>query len=224
MNISIISLFPEYFEGPLNTSILKRAQQKGLIHIEHVDLRQFGEGKHKRVDDRPYGGGPGMVLMAEPLCKAVRSVKGEDTHTIYLTPQGKPLHAKKCQELAQYRHLVLLCGHYEGVDERAIELEADEEISIGDVVLTNGELAALVLIDAMVRFIPGVLGHPEAAEKDSFQGGLLDYPHYTRPELFEGVRVPEVLLGGNHQLIDVWREQKAREKTERIRPELILEG
>lgn len=222
MDIEILSLFPDYFEGPFDTSILKRARQKELLTIRHVQLRDFALDKHQRVDDRPFGGGPGMVLKPEPTRKAIQSVRREDSHVVFLSPQGRLLDAAKCQELAKKPHLILLCGHYEGVDERVIEEDIDEEISIGDYVLTNGALAAIVLIDAMARFIPGVLGHEEAAEEDSFQKGLLDCPHYTRPECFEGSRVPQVLLEGDHQAIALWRKESALQKTRKARPDLYL--
>lgn len=221
MKISLISLFPGYFKGPFDESMVKRARESGIVEIEHIDLRDFGEGRLKKVDDRAYGGGPGMVLMPEPVAKAIRSVKKESSYAVYLTPQGKPLTAAKCRELAEKPHLVLLCGHYEGVDERVLDKEIDEEISIGDFVLTNGCLAAIVVVDAVIRFIPGVIGNSEAAFNDSFENGLFDCPHYTRPEVFEGVKVPEVLLSGHHKKISDWRERQAREKTERVRPDLL---
>lgn len=221
MRVDILSLFPDYFRGPFDVSILKRAQEKGLLDLNLIDIRSFAKGKHAKVDDRPYGGGPGMVLMPEPVCEAIRSVKKDKSHVIYLSPQGEKLTAAKCQELSQKEHLVLLCGHYEGVDERALK-EVDEEISIGDYVLTNGCLAAIVLVDAMARFIPGVLGHEEAAGQDSFQDGIFDAPHYTRPEVFEGMAVPEVLKTGNHAEIAKWRRKKALAKTKRVRPDLII--
>jgi tRNA (guanine37-N1)-methyltransferase len=221
MRVDILSLFPDYFRGPFDVSILKRAQEKGLLDLNLIDIRSFAKGKHAKVDDRPYGGGPGMVLMPEPVCEAIRSVKKDKSHVVYLSPQGEKLTAAKCQELSQKEHLVLLCGHYEGVDERALK-EVDEEISIGDYVLTNGCLAAIVLVDAMARFIPGVLGHEEAAGQDSFQDGIFDAPHYTRPEVFEGMAVPEVLKTGNHAEIAKWRRKKALAKTKRVRPDLII--
>jgi tRNA (guanine37-N1)-methyltransferase len=220
MLIHILSLFPEYFQGPFTVSILKRAIEKGLIQIEHVDIREFGEGKHKKVDDRPFGGGPGMVMMPGPLCNAIRSVKKEKSHVVHLSPQGKLLTAATCERLISHSHLVLVCGHYEGIDERILK-EVDEEISIGDYVLTNGCLPAIVLIDAMARFIPGVLGNEEAASQDSFQEGIFDAPHYTRPEVFEGMPVPEVLRQGNHEKIKQWRLKEALKKTQRVRPDLV---
>lgn len=221
MRIDILSLFPAYFQGPFSESMIKKACEEGLLDIHLTDIRDFSEGKHKQVDDRPYGGGPGMVLMPDPVIKAIRSVKSHKAKTVYLTPQGVPLTAKKCEALAQQEHLIILCGHYEGIDERAIELEVDEEISIGDYVLTNGCAAAVVLTDAVSRFVPGVLGHEEAAMTDSFHMEGFDYPSYTRPQTFEGKEVPAVLLSGNHQEIDRWRKEQARQKTLRVRPDLI---
>ncbi|NGX38038.1 MAG: tRNA (guanine-N(1)-)-methyltransferase [Chlamydiae bacterium] len=215
MKIDILSLFPGYFESPFGVSMLKRAIERGLIEVDFIDVRQFARGKHRQVDDRPYGGGPGMVMMAEPCIRAIRSVKTPSSHVIYLTPQGETLKAQKCEALAEHEHLILLCGHYEGVDQRVIDSEVDEEISIGDYVLTNGCIAANVLVDAVVRFIPGVLGHGRAAQEDSFQDeGRLEGAHYTRPEEFEGRRVPEVLLSGNHKEIDKWRLEQGIKKTE----------
>lgn len=222
MKFDILSLFPEYFEGPFNVSILKRAREQGLIEIDLVDIREYAEDKHRSVDDRPYGGGPGMVMMPGPCARAIRSRKKSGAHVIYLTPQGTPLTAKKCERLSKEKHIILLCGHYEGVDQRVIEKEVDEEISIGDYVLTNGCMPAIVLVDAISRFIPGVLGHEEAAKSDTFQTGIFEAPQYTRPELFEGIQVPGILLGGNHKEIEAWRKSKAIEKTRQVRPELMI--
>ncbi len=221
MQIEILSLFPEYFRGPFDVSMLKRAREFGYLEIRHTDIRDFAENKHGRVDDRPFGGGPGMVLCPGPTARAIRSVRKPKSHVIYLSPQGTPLNAKKCQQLAEKEHLILLCGHYEGVDERVLEKEIDEEISIGDYVLTNGCAAAIVLIDAVARFIPGVIGHPDAASEDSFQGGVFDHPHYTRPVEFEGMKVPEVLMHGDHAKIFKWRKEQANKKTCRVRPDLL---
>lgn len=221
MLIDILSLFPGYFIGPFDESMIKRALEKGIISIRHTDIRDFADNRHLRVDDRPYGGGPGMVMMPQPTVAAIRHVKGATGHVIYLSPQGKKIDAAKCRELAGKPHLVLLCGHYEGVDERILEAEVDEELSIGDYVLTNGCLAAIVVVDSVIRFVPGVLGHPLAAKEDSFEKGLLDCPHYTRPEVFEGRAVPEVLLSGNHQLIAKWRQEQAEKKTKEVRPDLL---
>jgi tRNA (guanine37-N1)-methyltransferase len=221
MRFDILSLFPEYFRGPLDESLIKRAVENKILEIHQVDIRNFAENRHRRVDDRPYGGGPGMVLMPEPVVKAVRSVKTPKSKVIYMSPQGNQLTAKKCRELAKEEHLIVLCGHYEGIDERAILSEVDEEISIGDYVLTNGCAAAIILIDAVSRFVPGVIGHPAAADEDSFENGMLDCPHYTRPPVFENQAVPEVLMNGDHKKIADWRHQAATEKTARVRPELI---
>lgn len=220
MIIDILSLFPAYFKGPFDESIIKLAQKKGLIDIRLIDIRDFADNIHRRVDDRPYGGGPGMVMMPQPATAALRAVKQPGARTIYLSPQGDKLDASKCRQLAQEKHLILLCGHYEGVDQRVLDQEVDEEVSIGDFVLTNGCLAAIVLIDGVIRFIPGVLGHAEAANEDSFENGLLDYPHYTRPEVFEGMSVPSVLLSGNHKEIAGWRCEQAQKKTREKRPDL----
>jgi len=221
--IDILSLFPSYFRGPFDESIIKRALEKKLVDLHLIDVRDFAENKHHKVDDRPYGGGPGMVMMPDPLAKAIRSVISKQSKVIYMSPQGKPLTAAKCQELASSGNdLVVLCGHYEGIDERIVELFVDEEISIGDYVLTNGCLAAIVLVDAVVRFIPGVLGHELAAVEDSFgKDGILDCPHYTRPEDFEGHLVPKVLMSGNHKEIATWRRAEALKKTEQRRPDLL---
>jgi tRNA (guanine37-N1)-methyltransferase len=221
MHFDILTLFPDYFRGPFDVSMLKRARERGVIAIEVTNIRDFAEGKQKKVDDRPFGGGPGMVLMPRPLATAIRSRRKERSRVIYLSPQGKPLTAALCESLAKEEHLILVCGHYEGIDERVIEKEIDEEISIGDYVLTNGCIAAVVLIDAISRFVPGVLGHEEAALKDSFQDGIFDAPHYTAPVDFEGMEVPLVLREGHHAKIEAWRRQKALEKTLKQRPELL---
>jgi tRNA (guanine37-N1)-methyltransferase len=221
MRMDILSLFPDYFKGPFDESMIQRARKAGILDIRLVDIRDFTEDRHRRVDDRPYGGGPGMVMMPEPVTRAIRSVKEPGAKVVYLSPQGTPLTAAKCRELANESHLIFLCGHYEGIDERVIDIEVDEEISIGDYVLTSGCAAAIVCVDAISRFVPGVIGHEDAADEDSFEDGLLDCPHYTRPEVFESHAVPEVLLSGNHQKIAMWRREKALEKTHRIRPDMI---
>lgn len=220
MRIDVLSLFPEYFRGPLDESIIMRARTKGLIDIKLVNIRDFSTDRYKKVDDRPFGGGPGMVMLMEPIEKAICEYKDNAAKVIYLSPQGAPLTAKKSKELAKEKHLILLCGHYEGVDERVIETYVDEEISIGDYVLTNGCLAACVLIDSVSRFIPGVIGDEEASIQDSFEKGLLDWPAYTRPEEYKGKKVPEVLLSGNHQEIEAWRMKKALQKTKKNRFDL----
>lgn len=221
MRVDILSLFPEYFKGPFDESMIRRAREEGILDIHLVDMRDFSDDKHRRVDDRPYGGGPGMVLMPGPVARAIRSVRKQSSKVIYLSPQGKPLTASKCRELAKEPHLIFLCGHYEGIDQRVIDQEVDEEISIGDYVLTNGCAAAIVCVDAIARFISGVLGHDDAADEDSFENGMLDCPHYTRPENFENRRVPEVLLSGHHQNIEKWRKERALEITRRKRPDLL---
>ncbi len=220
LEIDVLSLFSEYFTSPLECSILKRAQAADRVHIRCTDIRKYSTERFRRVDDRPYGGGPGMVMMADPLVKAIRAHKSESSKTLYMSPQGKVLTAQKARALAQETHLILVCGHYEGIDERVIESDIDEEISIGDFVVTNGCLAALVLIDTIIRFIPGVLGDEEAANFDSFESGLLDWPHYTRPDVYENRRVPEVLLSGNHKEIAKWRNAQAELKTKNARPDL----
>lgn len=220
MIIDILSLFPSYFKGPFDESIIKLAREKGILDVRLLNIRDFTTDRHRRVDDRPFGGGPGMVMMTQPVAAAIRHVKTSQSRVIYLSPQGALLNAAKCRQLAQEPHLILLCGHYEGIDQRVLDAEVDEEISIGDYVLTNGCLASIVLLDAVVRFIPGVLGHDSAAEEDSFENGLLDCPHYTRPVDFEGHLVPEVLLSGHHQEIAKWRHERAIEKTQKTRPDL----
>ena len=224
MRIHILSLFPEYFKGPFDVSIIKRAKEKGILEIELVDIRDFATGKHKKVDDRPYGGGPGMVLMPEPLCKAIRSLRTPESRVIHLSPQGALLSSKVSQRLSTYSHLILVCGHYEGIDERILEKEVDEEISIGDYVLTNGCLSSIVLVDALSRFIPGVIGNEEAPLQDSFQDGLFEGPQYTKPHDFEGSLVPSVLSSGHHEEIRRWKKIQALQKTKRVRPELVQEA
>jgi tRNA (guanine37-N1)-methyltransferase len=219
VRFDILSLFPGYFTGPFDESMIKRAREAGIIDICLTDIRDFANNPHRRVDDRPYGGGPGMVMMPEPVAAAIRHVKTSESRIIYLSPQGKPLNAAKCRELAQETHLVLLCGHYEGIDQRVLDF-IDEEISIGDFVLTSGCPAAIVLVDSVIRFLPGVLGHSSAADEDSFENGLFDCPHFTRPPDFEGNQVPAVLLSGNHQNIAKWRREQAIKKTKEIRPDI----
>lgn len=221
MQIDILSLFPEYFQGPFDESIIKQARKKGIIDIRLTNIREFADNRYHRVDDRPYGGGPGMVMMPQPAVAAIRHVKTPEARVIYLSPQGTPLNAAKSRELAQKSHLILLCGHYEGIDQRVLDLEVEEEISIGDYVLTNGCLAAIVVVDSIVRFIPGVLGHESSCKEDSFEKGYLECPHYTRPEKFEGCEVPAVLLSGHHQEIAKWRQQQALKNTGLKRPDLL---
>ncbi len=222
MKFDILTLFPNMFSSPLRESILGKAVEKGLIQIQTTNIRDFALDKHHVVDDAPYGGGQGMVMKVEPIARAIESVKSRDpsARTIYLTPQGKPFDQDLARRFSTQPHLVLLCGRYEGVDERAREF-IDEEISIGDYVLTGGELAAMVVIDAVSRFIPGVLGSDRSAEEDSFFKSLLEYPQYTRPVDFRGRRVPEVLLSGNHSAISLWRRREAIKRTSLKRPDLL---
>ena len=224
MKYHILTLFPEMIEQGLHTSILGRAINNGYISLETTNIRDFSANKFNRVDDYPYGGGAGMVMEAEPVFRAYQSVAekiGKKPRTVYLTPQGKVLNQTMVEELALEDDLVLLCGHYEGVDERALEMCFPEELSIGDYVLTGGETAALVVIDAVSRLLPGVLGSEESAEDESFTTGLLEYPQYTRPREFRGREVPEVLLNGNHALIGRWRREQALRLTRERRPELL---
>lgn len=225
LKISIITLFPEIFPPVLNSSILGRAQKKGLVEFEFINLRQFGEGKHQVVDDRPYGGGAGMVFRSDILAKALNSITNYDTpvqHYVILTSaSGIPFKQAKTRELSKLNHLIIICGHYEGVDQRFIDKYVDEEISIGDYVLTGGEIPAMVIADSVVRLIPSVLEKEEATVNESFTENLLEGPQYTRPEEFEGKRVPKILLSGNHGEITKWRKEKALEKTRKVRPELL---
>ncbi len=226
MRIDIVSLFPEMFAGPLGHSIIKRACDAGHLTIGVTNPRDFAEGKHRIVDDTPFGGGSGMVMKPDPLFAAVESLTGEDTgrrRVILLCPGGSRLDQAKVRELAGYDHLVLVCGHYEGVDERVKEHLADEAISIGDYVLTGGELPAMVITDAVARMIPGVLGAADAAEHDSFAGGLLEYPQYTRPREFRGWEVPEILISGDHAKIARWRRKESLRRTLAVRPDLLDE-
>lgn len=221
MEIDVLTLFPEFFNGPLGVSMLGRAIGSGLVKVNLTQIRDFAEGKHAKVDDRPFGGGPGMVMKPEPITAAIRSCKRADSHVVYLSPQGKLLTAKRAAELAQLPHLILLCGHYEGIDERVLATEVNEEISIGDYVLISGCAPAVVLIEAVTRFIPGFLGDEASVVQESFQDGGFDCPHFTRPEVFEGMRVPEVLLSGHHQKIAQWRKEQAYAKTKSVRPDLV---
>jgi tRNA (guanine37-N1)-methyltransferase len=220
LKIDIVTLFPRMFEGPLDESILKRARQKGLVEIAVHQLREHAEGKHRVTDDRPFGGGPGMVMRAAPIVRCIESLKKEGSRVILLSPRGLPLRQEVLARLAKLPHLVLLCGHYEGVDERARELVVDEEISIGDYVLTNGALPAMVLVDGVARLVPGVLGDAQSASDESFSDGLLEYPQYTRPAEFRGLKVPEVLLSGDHGAIARWRKEQSRRLTRERRPDL----
>ena len=219
MKFDVLTLFPEMFE-PLNASIIGRAREKNLIEINLINIRDFSKDKHKKVDDTPYGGGAGMVMMPDVVYDAYKSVGDENAKVIYMSPQGQKLNQKKVEELAKQEHLIILCGHYEGIDQRVIDKIVDEEISIGDYVLTGGELPAMVLIDAVSRYNSGVIAE-ESREEESFANGLLEYPQYTRPEVFEGEKVPEVLLSGHHANIEKWRREKALEITAKKRPDLL---
>lgn len=223
MRFDVLTLFPDMFSSPLRESILGRAIEKGLIQIQTVNIRDFASDKHQVVDDAPYGGGQGMVMKVEPIARAIEYVKSRSpsARVIYLSPQGRQFNQNIARLLSARSHLILLCGRYEGVDERARELFVDEEISIGDYVLTGGELAALVVIDVVSRLLPGVLGSDRSAEEDSFFHSLLEYPQYTRPFSFRGSDVPEVLLSGNHAAISLWRRKKALERTWVRRPDLL---
>ena len=221
MKIDILTLFPEMFEGVLNASILGRAQAAGILSIETHDIRAYTDNKHRKTDDYPFGGGAGLVMMAQPIFDCMAAVQGnEPAHRILLTPRGRLLTSERAKELSAYDRLILLCGHYEGVDER-VNAIIDEEISIGDYVLTGGELPAMVLIDCVSRFIPGVLGSEESAQDESHAAGLLEYPQYTRPASFRGMDVPEILLNGHHANIAKWRREQAMEKTRKTRPCLL---
>ena len=224
MEIHVITALPELLDSPLNTSMMKRAQQHGAVSFLVHDLRRYGLGKHQQIDDYPYGGGAGMILKPEPIFACVQNVQEKfnmhDCPLIYLSPAGTVFDQKKATELSFCQKLFLLCGHYKGIDERVREELVAEEISIGDYILTGGELAACVIIDSVVRLLPGVLGDIDSADSDSFQTGLLDYPHYTRPEEFAGKKVPKILLSGNHAEIEKWRAEKALDVTKHKRPDL----
>ena len=222
MRIDVFTIFPEILEGPLRASLLGKAIDAGVVDVRVHDLRTFATDKHRQVDDEAYGGGPGMVMKPEPVFAAVRSLGDDRGRVILLSPAGRRLDQDLVGELASERHLVLIAGRYEGVDERVVEGLPAQEVSIGDYVLSGGELPALVVIEAVTRLVPGVIGREESHERDSFgEGGLLDHPHYTRPAEFAGMRVPEVLLSGNHAEIERWRRDAALEKTRRNRPDLL---
>jgi tRNA (guanine37-N1)-methyltransferase len=221
MELDILTLFPRIFEGPLEESILKRAQESGRVQIRVHNLRDYTHDKHRVVDDRPYGGGPGMLMKPEPIFEAVEKLQRADSLVVLMTPQGAPFTQARAHAFAQKPHLIILCGHYEGVDERVRQALVHEEVSIGDYVLTNGALAAAVVVDAVVRLLPGVLGHEEGAADDSFATGLLEGPQYTRPPEFRGMRVPEVLLSGDHGAVAKWRTEQSRQRTQERRPDLL---
>jgi len=225
MRIDIITIFPKSFAPVLDESIVKRAQKKGKVEIYIHNLRDYSLDKHKKVDDRPFGGGSGMVMRPEPIFSAVESIKKKvrtkSSKVILLCPQGKKLTQNIVKDLLKHKHLILICGHYEGIDERVRKYLVDEEIYIGDYVLTGGELPAMVLVDAVVRLIPGVLGDKNSLNFESFEGNLLEYPHYTRPAKFNKMSVPDVLLSGNHKEIEIWRRKVALIRTKQRRPDLL---
>lgn len=226
MNFHILTLFPEMVMGGLSTSITGRAMEKGIISVEAVNIRDYSKDKHRHVDDAPYGGGAGMVMQPEPICDAYEDLcarTGRRPRVIYMTPQGRVFTQQIAEELAKEEELVFLCGHYEGIDERALELVATDYLSIGDYVLTGGELPAMVMIDCISRLVPGVLNNEVSAEVESFHDNLLEYPQYTRPEVFNGLAVPEVLLSGYHKNIEKWRREQSIKRTLERRPDL-LEG
>ncbi len=229
MKIDVLTIFPDFFKEVFDFGIIRRARAASIAEIGVHDIRDHTLDKHRKVDDRPFGGGDGMVLMAEPIFRAVESLVGtgdrsdypSGTRVVLLSPQGRPLTQAIAQEMADAEHLILICGRYEGVDERVNEGLVTDEISIGDYVLSGGEPAAIVLVDSVVRLLPNALGSETSAGNDSFSDGLLDCPHYTQPRVFRGMEVPEVLLGGNHAEIENWRRAKALEKTKKVRPDLI---
>ena len=222
MRIDILSLFPQIATAALAESIIGRAQQRALVEIHAHNIRHWARDKHRTTDDTPYGGGQGMVMKCEPIFEAVSALRSTGCKVVFMTPAGAPFKQTTAQRFAsECEHLIILCGHYEGVDQRVIDQLVDEEISIGDYVLTNGVIAAVVVVDAIVRLLPEVLGDATSAVEESFAGGLLEFPQYTRPVEFQGVRVPEVLLGGNHAAITKWRQEQALGKTRRARPDLL---
>lgn len=226
MRIDILTIFPEMFTGVLSNSILKIAHEKGLVEYNLVDIREFTTNKHKKIDDRPFGGGPGMVMMADPIIRAVESLsvnKDEDFRIILLSPQGKKYSQELTRHYSAFDRLILICGHYEGFDERVRQILQPDEVSIGDYVLTGGEIPAMVMIDSVVRLLPGILGSSESHENDSFENDLLEHPHYTRPRVYDGIEVPEVLLSGDHAKIKAWRERQSIIRTLKRRPDLLKE-
>ncbi len=226
MQVAVVTLFPQMFEAIERWGITSRAIESGILALDCINPRDFAKGRHRSVDDRPYGGGPGMVMMVQPLSDAIQAARarvGDDAHTVYLSPQGQRLDQAAIVRLAARERLILVCGRYEGVDERLIEREVDEELSVGDFVLSGGELAAMLVVEAMTRLLPGALGHEDSARSDSFAEGLLDCPHYTRPEVIDGLAVPAVLLGGDHEAIRRWRLKQALGRTWQRRPDLLRE-
>lgn len=223
LKIDILTIFPDIFKPVLNESIIKRAQESGRVKIAVHNLRDYSQDKHRKIDDRPFGGGPGMVFKPEPIFEAIKKIrsKSRKAKVILLSPQGKVLNQKLAEKLSKDRHLILICGHYEGIDERVRLRLVDEEISIGDYILTGGELPAMILVDTVVRLVPGVLGDEKSIESESFSQNLLEYPQYTRPANYKGIKVPKVLLSGDHQAIAKWRKEQAHKITQKKRPDLI---
>jgi tRNA (guanine37-N1)-methyltransferase len=222
MLVDVITLFPEVVTVPLSASIMGRAQEKGVLQLRTHDVREHGRGKYRQVDDEPYGGGPGMVMRPEPIFATLEPLRTEKSRVIFMSPQGKRFDQKDAVRLSKEEHLIILCGHYEGVDQRIVDTCVDEELSIGDYVLTNGAIAAAVIVDAIVRLLPGVLGDDESAVQESFgESGLLDHPHYTRPAEWNGMKVPEILTSGDHAKVAKWRAAQALERTQKNRPDLI---
>src|SRR5258705_9712927 len=221
MKIDVLTLFPTMFAGPLDESIIKRAREAKLLDLKIYQLRDWTHDRHKTVDDRPFGGGPGMLLKPEPLFEAIESLQREKTRVILLSPSGRKFDQAIARELAQQDDLLLVCGSYEGFDERVRETVADDELSIGDYVLTNGALPAMVVVDAVTRLLPGALGDDMSAHEESFSNGLLEYPQYTRPAEFRGMKVPDVLVSGNHAEIEKWRREQAKARTKAQRPDLL---
>ncbi|MBF0510717.1 MAG: tRNA (guanosine(37)-N1)-methyltransferase TrmD [Candidatus Omnitrophica bacterium] len=223
MRFDIITIFPEMFRPIINESILKRAQEKKKIQIHVHDLRDYSDDKkHRKVDDRPFGGGPGMLMTPQPLFDAIKAIKGRrKAHVIYTSPAGRTFSQSHAKHLTGFKNLIIICGHYEGIDERVRQHLVDEEISVGDYVLTGGELPAMIIVDALARLVPGVLGKEESLVQESFEGHLLEGPQYTRPANFRGIKVPDVLLSGNHKAIETWRKEEALGLTQRLRPDLL---
>lgn len=221
MKIDILSLFPEFFSALSNWSIIGRAEEENKVQINNVDIRDFSKNKHKKVDDYPFGGGPGMVMTPEPILGAINSVKDTNSRVIYLSPQGKQFNQEIANELSKESHLILLCGHYEGIDNRIIDNYIDEEISVGDFVLTGGEIPAMIIVDAVVRLLPGVLSGEQSFTEESHYNGLLEHPQYTRPREFHGYSVPDVLLSGNHKNIKAWKREESLKSTFVKRPDLL---
>ena len=221
MKIDVLTIYPGMFPGPLDESIVKRAQESGKLQLRFIDLRDYTHDRHRTVDDRPFGGGPGMLMKPEPLFEAIEYLRGSNTRVILTSPAGRQFKQEIAKQMSNEEHLILVCGSFEGFDERVREHLANDEISIGDYVLTNGALPAMVIIDAITRLLPGVLGDDESSQDESFSEGLLEYPQYTRPAEFKGMKVPEVLQSGDHAAIKKWRSEKARMRTEQRRPDLL---